>query len=62
METCQGRTLAIKNNIAIAKLPQNKWKMAGLEQALNKIDAHCTDKSVAEDLKHRQDKLQARLA
>lgn len=62
METCQGRAQAIKEKIAIAKQQQNKWEVAGLEKALNETTTHCTDKSIAAELQHRQDKLQAKLA
>lgn len=62
VETCRDRAEAIKDKIVIAKQNQNKWKIAGLEKALSDLTTHCTDKSLAEKLTHRRDKLQSKLA
>jgi len=47
---CKKKICSIEKNIAIAKEKGNKSRVKGLEISLKKVNKHCTDDNLREDL------------
>ena len=53
MTGCKKKICHIEKDILIAKKIENKSKEKGLQTALEKVNAHCTDDKLIEDLEEK---------
>lgn len=63
---CKAKHQAVTEQLAFARAHDNAERVAGLEQALRNLEAHCTDAGLLEEQRQRvaklQEEVEARLA